>query len=161
MKYLIGAFISTFTLAVLVGAAVWPAVGDAPWEKSAGRTSNYSIPEENPRTMATPTNADRLTAAQSQAQEMMDAGDFSDSLKKFLRPSIVAYFLADTPEERARAETEIAQTFLLWRAANRPQQGGQIIIQDSGSDWRTDSKMRQLGYEIDRLERCINYDLIC
>ncbi len=167
MKHFSGTLIITLTLAVLVGAAVWPAVSDAPWEKSQ-QTKVVASPTAklptSPDTRANPqqNDAQRLTAAQRQAQEMLDSADNPDSLKKVMLPSIVALILADTPEEQARAETEAMQTFLLWRAANRPQSSITFTSPaTSGTGWQTDSRIGELDREIDRLRLCINYGVSC
>ena len=167
MKYFSGTRIITLTMAVLVGAAVWPAVSDAPWERSQEtKVVTSPTPElsTSPYTNASPQQSDaqRLATAQREAQEKFDSADMPDLLKEALRPSMVAYFLADSPQEKEQAGSEIVQIFLLWEAANRPQSSITFTSPaTSGTDWQTDLRIRELDREIDRLRLCINYGVSC
>lgn len=187
MRYSISAFIIMGVLAILVGAAVWPAVGDAPWEKSPDYKASAPTPIPVPELRATPASnaawcstlrfindklgrdpdfetspgdcpdtdpAERMALAKRRAEEILKG--IPAEAHEALRPSIVVYFLATTPEERERAKSEMTVTALLWASANRS-----VTWPSASASSMSDWEFRQLEYEVDRLRRCVNFDLYC
>lgn len=96
----------------------------------------------------------------AQANALIDAwtdeflAEVPIEMRDTLRPSVRAWFLAEGQMEKSRAENELIQTALLWRAANRPQ----IVYHQS--PW-LDSDVRRLEREIGRLSSCVRLGLIC